>query len=567
MTLGRSHPSPDVLAHQQDALQTLEGLHIMWHNMELYELADLAILAYNTLTMLAGPAATEVADGVGLPRSLIGIGIAAGADVHRVEADMLTAAARIDRNATTALAPLVRAASFAIRDKLGTGVTLTLCQSVLSVPNTPEWDEMEPILQYVIEPHDQHLSILDVPEDSFIAAAQLILESLPTSTSVLAEQASDIVRSRAASIASRWIKDRVDQRLEAYRARLDGPPKDPLELDSLLTRWRERAWGASEPGPFEHASSAPLAYRRETRRTYAFVLSWLWGESDRPGDTLVEDSLRLLSHLDVAAERGEVVLATLIARRFERKVEAAAGSGHAAPAEAPVRPPGRSTASTSTSTRPTRVSFSSPSGGALPGRPASDSEALDLSVGILRDGIDAAAPSLWPATNWEIYRRLAQHDEPRRAEHLANADFWRAEDERVQQEPMFEDAARGRAFEVFWHHFQRVPELRLDSDPEQLAEILVGPPEEIWDPSNAIPDPLVYGSDGLPVALCCNFLRAGHYISHVAGQGDVPAVGEGLRDELHEAATARIEDLYRILIDPLPLREIFRRQRDRFLQV
>jgi hypothetical protein len=568
--VGRSDHGNGALSDLQEALGTLESLHIMWHNMELYELADLAVLAYNTLIILAGPAARAAADGVGLPGHLIGIGTGAGSDVHRIEAEMLLAATRIGVNATSALVPMARAANLAIRDELGADVTLTLSASVLALPNTPEWAQLEPILDYAIEPRAERPGVLDVPEGEFVEAAQMVLETVISTTSPLTLKACEVVRRRAADIASPWLKDRVEQRLEAFRARLDGPPNLPSELNDLLTRWRRRALGSSEPGHEGAAQAAPVAYRIDTRHTYAYVLAFLWDAADTPGNTLVDDALRVLSHRDGPVHRGQVVLALNVSRRFEGS-GASPGSFQALPSGQPASVGvGRSTSSTATSPRAVSVSFASV-GGAPPRRPPSDSDNFRVALEVLRDGIEAAAASLWPSSNLEIYRRLWKYDEPRRAEYAQRIDYWRAEDERASEEPMFDNAAAGRAFEVFWHHYIRVYELPLDGSREELDEMLMGPPRDIWDPSAAIPEALFHGSDGLARGVCRDFVRAGYYISYAAGKNGVPDAGRGLHDELHDVASANIDDLYRLLVEqapiPLPLREIFRSQRDRFRQL
>ena len=132
----------------------------------------------------------------------------------------------------------------------------------------------------------------------------------------------------------------------------------------------------------------------------------------------------------------------------------------------------------------------------------------------------------------------------------------------MHEERLVHHVARGRYFEVFWHHFTRVPELPCDLERELVAAPAVATGA---GDGGTVPAALVFGADGMPTAVSGEFLRAGHRLFHGAAGTNG---GQQERDAIDHAAQDEIANLYWLLMERTSvsneLREIFRRQRRRF---
>jgi hypothetical protein len=558
---------PGALAPLWGVLTELEGLHVMWHNMELGELADLAILARSTLGLLAGPEARGADHDDGLPDYLVGIGTTRAARVHRMEAELLVGAARLQRNASSGLGPLTRAANAAIDNGLGADLALGLCIVVLRLPNAPDRKLIHEVTAYAIEPHGGHPGVLDVPERRFVEAVLQVVESLESTTSPVAIRAVEVIQAKAEDLRSPWVKDRVSQCLESYRVRVEDPPRGE-ELEELLERWRDRVYGDTS-GANLGQLSPPASYVRDTWYGYPFLLSFLWPASGQADDLVLRDAVRLLAK-PTEHDRGHIALAMKVARQLERALAAPSPTHSGSPLAAPRRPQTgaqATAAATATGRIPVLVDYD----GLQAGQPRdlSDAEAFQLVLGILREGLDREARMLWPINNWSTYLLLSRHDTEHAAEHLAKAEIWRVEDTKLQADLLVEEHAGGRGFEIFWHHYTRVVELPMDCHRGQLEEALGGSAADIWDLRVEIPEPIVWGSDGLPAGVSCQFIRAGFSLLHADPKTESDE-HNAARRTIDEKALEHVMDLYRILIErttiPEPLREVFREQRARFFE-
>jgi hypothetical protein len=567
-----------------EALMTLEGLHVTWLNMELYELADLAALTHAALGILGDPDERGHADGERLSH-LVGISAGEAAGMHSVAADTLLGLVRVRRNATLAGMPLAKAASVAIESHLGPSLALSLCLTVMGLPNNPDRVQVERLTEFALEPHGGRPGMLDSAESQFLRSVMIVLRNVVSNTSPVAVKAIAAIQRRNESIESPWLKDRVVQQVEQCAAYYGDVPKDPAGLSELLERWRDRAWSGHLPGLTSVPQARPQSYLTETVPDYAFELSYLWAVIPKPPRALLDDSVRFLAERGKYKERGDVVLAVRVAQYLEHSIRAEAQVpqlvGVTSAHDELEGGTGRPTASTSTGN--SEVSFTAGKRAAVGESKLSDERAFTLALRILGEGIGAEARKLWPATNRTIYLLLARYDASRADEHRAKADLWRTEGERIAQEPMFLDAGRGRYFEVFWHHFTRLPELPLDRPRDELKAILDGSLQELWDTSRPTPEPILYQNDGTPVGISTDFLRAGHFLMHRAGQPDTQDRQEQSASEappqrrpideedelaLNEVARERVPDLYRILIErsqiPESLRELFQMQQTRF---
>jgi hypothetical protein len=544
------------------ALEELENLHVIWHNMELYELADLAAMSRAAFDLVDHPNAMSAA----VPGSsggdyLVGLTAGGAAVMYRMEVALVVGVPRLAWSFPAASVPLLEAANLAITNGMGEQLAAELCRLVLPLSgNTPAVAQAEQIAAYLLDPPGQ-AGALDVPDNVLIGIADSLLCCVTSTRSPVGKRVIEAIRTRNVDVASEWVKDRIEQSVEHATAFHDKPPSDPEELAELLSSWRRRAWGegtAKSPNPRE---PRPSDYLQATRKLYCDVLAYVLRDS-ADNEQVEADAAKLLAAIP-AEERtlGAVQLAYRLCIRLEL------APPHEAAAGASLRP--ASETGTATAPIPFRLSVDVPQAE----QPASSSrERLALALEVQRSAIAAVAGYLSPGSSCAIYLFLARHHDGQQAiEYRAKGQFWRAADERLKQEALVDQYQRGRYFEVFWHHFRRVPELPLDSDWGQLQALLDNPRAQLWNLAEPIPEPLELDDRENPIRVCSRFVRAGYFLFHSGAEEALSAQAAETRRHVDAAAGRAIHGLYRLLVQnprlTPELHEIYRQQRSRFDQI
>jgi hypothetical protein len=360
---------------------------------------------------------------------------------------------------------------------------------------------------------------------------------------------------------SGWHEDRLTQELEWYDAMHDGPPNDRRVLEEMLGRWRERVFGCGPQWLADLSETERHAYSYYTKHLYGYVLAYLWPRRTPDDGAVQADTERLLASCDgTTPEVNLVYLANRVSEHL--------GGAHIRGAEGYPAP------------RRAQSIVISNSNYRMVIRPsASDRSAEDtpverlphLAMLVQRDGIDGAASRLSPSMNRAIYERLQTYDRRHAAKYRDCARRWRTEDERLQGELLSLHAATGRFFEVFWHYFERVPELPVDVNRDVLLAAIASTDLRMTsllspDAKNEL-EPLIFDRDGLPTAVSAVFLCKGHEV-YWGTSGEVPHSSGADRSSVDLPAREHISGLYWLLIERTaisePLREIFRDQRRRF---
>jgi hypothetical protein len=516
----------------------LEGLHMMWHSLELFELADLTALGRNLFALSERKDAED-----GVADYLVGLDDTEDRPVNRIESEMLAGVERLDENVNTGGLPLIEAGCATIESQLGPILTFELSKLLAMQHFEVAKKQRERLLEAALETPPGQRGVLDVEEESVSRRLLALLNCVDDSSSATAARLAEVARRRRKEIRNPWYADRVDQALEYAKVGHYGAPEGG-ELSELLDRWRTRIWDpglppsvvedrsrsvahvghSSSPGPEEviytydflegkyGTVTADLLelYAGWTRDTYAYVLQRVWSAAGRPEVGIVEDAILLLEeHENPHTHLGYLILAYAV-------------SVH------------------------------------LVARDEIDSPEFRLAVAILRDGIGSAQTSLRPSRNCEIYELLAAHDRERMVDHLARVSFWRTEHKRLAEEPLFLQYANRRYFEIFWHHFLHSHELPYDLDRETILM-----PCEAGD--GHVPDPLIFNGNDRPVLISGAFMRVGHDLFYLDPSSEAR---DDARVRVHKLAQQNIWYLYDLLIEKnaaLPeLRKLFERQRRRF---
>jgi hypothetical protein len=545
------------------ALEELENLHVIWHNMELYELADLAALSRATFDVVEHSAVPSTEAGTSAGGDLL-VGLAPGGAgaMHRIEVELLVGVARLWWSWPAGSLALLEAANLAIDNGFGSGLATELGRLVLGASkNTSARTQAEQVVAYLLDPPGRP-SLLDIVDADLAEVVDIMLAGVTSAGSDVGKRLIQAIHVRNQSVEPDWRKDEIEQIIERGAAFHDDPPTDPEELAKLLERWRGRAWDSLTGTSTTTYEPTPPSYVRGMRARYCDLLSYVI-KADLAPSGAEADAAKLLATID-SDERtgGAVQLAFELSRSLERH------GGEAAPS-VPAEPAGNA----GTPTVPIRFRISGPhkpSGGI---DLTSSPQVFALALEVQRSAIDAVASTIPPGLAAGVYGCLAAHSQgPLAAKYWAKSQHWRGVNERLTQSAaVFAQYARGRYFEVFWHHFERVPELPIDVDQVELQALLGGPPDRLWDLAESTPDPLMLDATGKPYRVRSGFLRAGHYLFHgEAGDVESDEVKEARR-RVNAAAGGAIRGLYQLLVEhphlSRELHEIYSQQRSRFDQI
>jgi hypothetical protein len=514
LELRRSTGADDVL---RGLLASLSQIHVMWHNLELYELAELTALTRNALTIVVGDRLSvereEIAD------YLIGVGELGGRPNYRIQADLLAGAARLMRSRHKAAAPLVDAAWTAIDGELGSKLSFDLARSVILAVGVSDDQRLEPLIETLTDSARGYSNLFAVSDHRLAGLARQFLNCVRSPTSPAGDRLREQILERTGAIADPWRADSALQEIERFEFARDGAPLDPAELARQLGRWRARVWGTGVPGPPVTDTEPPQWYRGGARFLYGFVLQICWSAHGPKCSELVDDVTRIVMECDAAAPSGsDILLADAI----------------------------------------------TDSAGVF------SAEVREQAVRIL-GGIGRVADFRRPASNSRIYRFLAANDPARADEYRERANYWRAVDDTVAQETLVHHVEGRRYFEAFWHHYIRVPELPCRPPREEFeASLEASGPERAAAllGLNTFPEPIAFAVDGTPLAVCGAFLKVGHYVHHPAPDGWGLAGTDEDRMAIDTIAQQHLDLLYLLLIERTDIsdeiREIFIRQRNRF---
>lgn len=513
------------LASHDGAADVLGDLHVMWHNLELHELADLTAIARN---VISGAISEERGEQVA--SYLVGLDDTDDRPINRIAAELLIGGQRLAENRIKAGTVLVEAGSLCADSELGPRLTFELCKVLVTQSLGQRNKLTEKLLERALDPPPGCADLFDVPDDAVADRVLPLVNCVDDAAAPVATDLVELIARRRGRIGNPWQVDRVDQYLEYWRAS-QGPARERPLLENFLERWRTRIWDGMLPAPprhvmfhlgddtltydFDDAGGAracppgrPPDFEAAARDTYTYVLQRVWDAVGR-GVGIPEDAARLLVECaNPARQRAYVLLSHSLAEHL-------ADCGR------------------------TR------------------SAVFRRAVEVLRDGIHDVERGLHPRVNQKIYDLLAEHDPDRAARHRGRAVFWQVEDERLQQERLFLHQAARRYFDVFWYHFKRRPELPCDLDPA-----IVATPLGRADP--AVPNPISFDADGRPLHVSGAYLRLGHEMFHEHAPG--PHADE-VRGRINQLAREAITPLYTLLIGAArsnELKALLRDQRRRF---
>ena len=520
--------------------QRLDALHVIWQNLELPELSDLAVLGRSIV-------ADDGDAGDGPTGYLVGLDGSDDRPINRIASELLAGIGRLGRNKVRAGVPLVQACSLSISGGIGSALTYELCKTVILSDIEGDQELREELVNAVLETPPGHPAVLSVEESEIPGRVLSLVNCLATSDSAPAERLLQEVVRRRDTLDNPWYADRVDQYVEYNHVGLDGPPKHPGALSALLQRWRTRVWdpglppsiareyaageelrdvvytlaGGDSPwssSPGSHTGVVtcpprPSDYDEDTRSTYAFVLQRVWEAPHRREVGMGEDAIRLLrGTLSPVSDRGYVILALFVCKELLEL--------------------GRE-----------------------------DSEDFSHALLIMRDGIRVVEATSRPATNRAIYEHLADYDSEHSAQYLPRAQYWRLQDELLEQENLDLHVAHRQYFEVFWHHFSRTRDLPCDMARDAVLQRL--------DAVNGqVPDALIFDGTRRPAQVSGEFLRLGHNLLHLRRDGG-PHDSE--LAQVNDVARSNLRDLYTLIIEgtslSADLRRFYKNQQERFDEV
>jgi hypothetical protein len=541
------------------ALQDLDELHIMWHNLEYAELADQAAVAGNVLRVVAG----AFGRGEGPRRSgdyLLGVSEGDRGAVHRATLEFLVSAARdggrLETNPKAAL-PLVEGACTVLDARLGDDLTVAVCNVAIRFGCREEQAKLERLVKLVLDPRHGASQILEVPDDEVFFRARKLLACCVNIETVREIGLLDAIEQRRGRIGSPWAIDKLDQEIEQFEfTRVSSP--DSVEVRARASLWRDRVWGA---GPPVAASVSPsVEHKRFSHDQYAYFLAEVWKLLE--ADDLIPDVARLVEEgARKPNSRNYVLLASRLVRRLDE-----IGSERGLTVASPSRPD-RATTTTS-NTGGVRISF----GGPLTSDRAatrSETEIRLLALNLIRRDIDAHLHTFSPLTVMSMYHQLAVHFDEDRAKNIDRREYYRAQDERLWEERLLYEHRQGHVFEIFWHHYERLHELPLDRPRDEIKEQLALDPAEFLESATTPVPPLVFGSDGRPEQVSSTFICLGYHLLHCGPNSparqpawDIP------RKELQQHAQEQLRNFYWLLTERTPissyLRQVLDDQRERF---
>lgn len=545
------------------ALEELENLHVIWHNMELYELADLAALSRATFDVVEHSEVplTEARTSAG-DDLLVGLAPGGGAAIQRIEAELLVGVARLRWSLPAGSLALLEAANLAIDNGIGSGLATELGRLVLLASgNTSARRQAEQVVAYLLDPPGRP-SLLEVVDTDLAEVANIMLAGVTSAGSGVGKRLIQAIHVRNQSVEPDWRKDEIEQIIERGAAFHDGPPTDPEELAQLLERWRRRAWASGTDASTTTHEPPPPSYVHRTHTRYCDLLTYVFHAGLAERDTEA-DAAKLLATIDADKRtHSEVQLA------FRLSISLAQHGVEATPSASAL-----SAGTSGTTTAPIRFRLNGPYKPRRKSDLNSSQRLFALTLEVQRSTIDAVASQMSPGLAAGVYGGLAAHSQgPQAAQYRARWQYWRGVDEQLTQSAaVFAQYARGRYFEVFWHHFERVPELPIDVDHVKLQALLGGPPDRLWDLAEPIPDPLVLDAAGKPYRVRSGFLRAGYYLFHGEARDDESDEVTKARRELNAAAAGAIRGLYQLLVEnpylSRELHEIYSQQRSRFDQI
>ncbi len=522
----------------------LADIHMMWHSLELNELADLSGLGCNVYAA-ADPRMRFDDDA----KCLVGVGGAGDRPINTIESDMLAGISRLGESMTSGAVPIVEAGCMAIQANLGEGFTFELSKLLVTQPLTIGYEKREQLLESALNRAPGHRGVLEIADYMLEKMVTQLFNCLADPRGTVAQRLTVALDERRGSIRSPWHADRVDQAQEYWEAGHGVPAEDHL-LRALLTRWRTRIWEPGLPlsmaaaegrrktrvgdpvrvGNANSAGDAEViyiyefpsnngqgavgsaerkAYHIETCYMYAFVLTRTWKAVDRLEGGVLNDAIRLLGENLDLARAGFVGLACQVSTRLEQV-------GHAG------------------------------------------SAAFERAVAIQRDGIAVAQTHLLPLTNYSIYEQLAKYDPESEASHRIYADSWLYEEHRLAQEQLFLQIEGHHYFEIFWYHYLRLPEPPCDLDRATVET----PCSSL---STDVPEPLVFNNSGKTVLMSGSFLRLGYEVFR--RRPDAPG-SVAIRVKISHMAQHNIHPLYELLIGregvSAPLRQLYEEQLRRF---
>ena len=274
--LGQPDARPVHESHRA-ALEELENLHVIWHNMELYELADLAALSIATFDVVQHleASSTEAGTSAGADR-LVGLGPDGAAAMHRIEAELLVGVARLSWSWPAGSLALLEAANLAIDDGIGRDLTTELGRLVLRVSkNTSARAQAEQVVAYLLDSPGKP-SLVNVADVDLADVVDITLAGVTSTESDVGKRLIQAIRVRKESIVAAWRRDEVEQLIEHAAAFHDGPPTDPQELAQLLERWRGRLRGTGSGTLTTASEQPPSSYMRKTRACYCDLLAYVF---------------------------------------------------------------------------------------------------------------------------------------------------------------------------------------------------------------------------------------------------------------------------------------------------
>lgn len=517
-----SESDPESKARVAGAAAELDAVHVMWTNLEEAELANVTALARNTARLFATDPHVTAADAE-VGAYLHGIGELGDGTLHRLEMELLVGTERRSYSRARAGVPLDAAAHTAIHGGLSEPITITLCEQILWSAPAPSPDpQREAILSYLANSAAGLAGILGIGGDDEVPyAARVMLGCITRDNVSLYEDVRTAAGERTKMMDDPWLVDVVQHEFEWFELHRDGPPVREADVVALALRWRKRHWPEGDVGREEQPSAF---YKRRTASLYPWILLYMWPAVHRSRGAVLQDATRLVAEADLEGPNpGMVCLANSVVRELDATPGAEAGL-------------------------------------------------LERALAVMHAGALNAEPVATPDMNARIFDRLAK-DHP---QYKARAVAWRAENERLKEERLVLHVFEGRFFEVFWHHFTNVLELPCDIPRDQLAATLTAARSMRVATLKAhgfeVPAAIMYDDRGLPQRLSGDFIRIGHYLLHASTDSDGPVLGnEDDRIAVDDMAQRHLSALYELLINHAeisgPLREIYRRQRDRFEEV
>jgi hypothetical protein len=508
-----------------DAPNDLADLHMMWHGLELNELADLSGIGCNVYA--ADDPHMRFDDDA---KCLVGLGGAEDRPINIVESDMLAGISRLNESMTSGGALIVEAGCIAIQAHLGEGFTFELSKLLATQSLVVDNDKSEYLLDTALNVPAGHRGVLEIADSKLESSVTQLLNNVEHPRSSVAERLAAAVAERRRLLHDQWHEDEIDQAWEYSEVGHFGAPDKDHLLQALLDRWRTRIWepglpvsvaaagrghitrvedpvrvgNASSPGDadviyiyeFQEGdgqvsvtSSQLKAYHAATCYTYAFVLARMWKAVDRGEGGILADAIRLLGEdLDL--------------------------------------------------TRPGFVNLAHHASLHLEEIGLTGSVAFERAITIQREGIAVAEATLTPKCNYAIYSQLSNYDLASEASHRTDAESWLYEDARLAQEQLLLQIEGRHYFEIFWYHYLRPPEPPCDLDRATVESPYVSL-------SADVPQPLVFDDSGQVVRMSGDFLRLGHEVFR--RRPDI-ANSPALRAQISHLAQRNVHPLYELLM-------------------